>query len=68
VVLGEVGGQLVGEVLSAACLRCPKLGDLADGAAQPVGVTTTIVFLGPDDLAVPATLQSQQASTLPRGE
>jgi hypothetical protein len=36
VVLGEVGGELVDEVLPAARLPRPKLGDLAEGAAQPV--------------------------------
>jgi hypothetical protein len=34
VVLGEVGGELVDEVLPAARLPRPELGDLVDGAAS----------------------------------
>jgi predicted lipid-binding transport protein (Tim44 family) len=45
VVLGKIGGELVDEVLPAARLPRPELGDLADGAAQPVGVAATVVLL-----------------------
>jgi hypothetical protein len=68
VVLGKVGGELVGEVLAAACLPRPELGDVADRVAQPVGVAATVVLLSPGHLAGLAALQPQQASSLPRGE
>src|SRR5215218_2194964 len=68
VVLGEVGGELVDEVLPAACLPRRKPADLADGLAQPVRVAATVVLLGLAQLAGFTALQPQQASSLSGSE
>ncbi len=68
VALGQVGGELVGEVQPSARLPRLETGDLGDGAAQPAGVAAAVVALGPADLAGLAALQPKQPPLLPRGE
>ena len=54
VVLGEVGGELVGEVETPACLAGSQPCYLCDGSPEPLRVPPMVVLLRECDLAVEA--------------
>lgn len=68
VIFGEIGSELVCEILAPVCFPSFQFRDLRDGAAQPVAVLALVVLLGVGDLAGFALLQATQPGSLVLGQ